>query len=653
MLHDIEPTNRSGNRSFEDVLKARISRRNVLTKGALFSAAGFIGAVAGNRVFGQEAAASTTFDTAVSRSIGQTLLARGGSPAINFTPVTLADAAVSPEARIPLISPDYEYQVLIPWGTPLQPGGPEWDGDPNNRPTSGEQLQQVGVGHDGMWLFPIDSSNDHGVLCINHEFGSNNAVFGLERAAELNPFSGGDITQITSEEVLRSQYGHGCSVVEIKKIGGTWQPVASSKSRRITLNTPVEFSGPVAGTEYLENAAGNPAQGTVNNCGNGFTPWGTYLTCEENFNGYFGSNTPGYEPAEGSAEERYGFSKEGFGYGWYVQQPRFDLTNPAYTNERNRFGWMVEIDPMDPTKPPIKHTALGRFKHESGHFVTGRQGRAVVYMGDDQRFDYLYKFVGDGNWRNLIRRGINPLSQGTLFVAKFFESGRGEWMPLDYNRQGVLRQAFANQAEVLINTRKAADLLGATPMDRPEWITTIGTDVYCNLTNNSRRTEADGPNPLAPNPDGHIVKLETRNNHISWQFNWEVVAIAEDTHGTEDSFSDPDALYADPDGRIFIGTDGGQKDGLQDQLTVVDPTDIDPETGRIQTFKRLFMGVSGDEITGFAVTPDRKTMFINMQHPGNGNPTATNFPKLEQDDVTIPRDCTIVITKKDGGIIGS
>jgi hypothetical protein len=191
----------------------------------------------------------------------------------------------------------------------------------------------------------------------------------------------------------------------------------------------------------------------------------------------------------------------------------------------------------------------------------------------------------------------------------------------------------------------AADVLGATPMDRPEWATVAPNGlVYCTMTNNSGRTEANAANPLAPNPDGHIIRWKDSHEHVGTRFEWEIFLIAADTHGTEESYADPDGLWADPDGRIFIQTDGGQKDGLNNQMLVADP--------RTREIKRLFTGVTGDEVTGMAVTPDRRTMFINVQHPGNGNPTLTNFP-LAFDGVTIPRDATVAIRRKDGGIIGS
>ena len=621
MINDNEITNKSKNRSFEDVLKARMSRRDLLARSIMLSAAGFVIAVAGNQA--QQAVAGHPRQRLWIQKRRRSWRRRR---LLHFEPVKVADG----NGPVPMISPDYEYQVLIPWGTPIQPGGPEYTGDPNTRPTADEQAQQIGIGHDGMWFFPIRRKNYHGMLAINHEFGRNSHVLGKDAPENI-------------EDVRLSQHAHGVSVVEIKKrrFNGEWQVVHSNKARRIHVNTPVTFSGPVASHPLLQTAAGNAPLGTVNNCSNGYTPWGTYLTCEENFNGYFGA-TGDWTPTE--AQERYGFSNEGFGYGWEKFDPRFDLSKKEYKNEENRFGWIVEIDPMNKHQTPVKRTALGRFKHEGVGLTVGRGGRVVCYMGDDQRFDYIYKFVSAGNWRRMLARGVSPLDEGKLYVAKFNDDGTGEWLELTIDNP-VLAAKFNDQGELLTYVRLAADELGATPMDRPEW-TTIAPNkyVYCSLTNNSRREEADKANPLAPNPDGHIIRWRDSNYHVGTTFTWDIFAIAENTHGTEESFSDPDGLWADPFGRLFIQTDGGQKDDLNNQMLVANT-----RTGKI---RRLFTGVTGDEITGLTVTPNQRTMFINTQHPGNGDPTLTNFP-APQGSGKIPRDCTFVITRKNRGIVGS
>jgi secreted PhoX family phosphatase len=647
------PSNKSGNRSFADVLKSNVSRRTIL-KGSL-------------------AAAATGFITPNALAHGK--WSKNGHKwskhkkhwhknLVDFKPVSIETAAA--DASMPSISDDYYYEVLIPWGTPIEPRATEaYKGDPSYRPTAEQAEKQIGIGHDGMWFFPYDLkrnkfkrygyklSNRRGMLCINHEYGTNSHLLGKPAPETL-------------EDVRLSQSAHGVSVVEIKQTRrGHWKNVRSANARRITVNTPVEFSGPVVGSGLLENTSENPTLGTVNNCGAGHTPWGTYLTCEENFNGYFGiagvdGSTSSEDVAAITAEyfvkvaqdnelraemlSRYGFDGDGFDYNWHNFDKRFDLSDPDYANENHRFGWVVEIDPFDGTKKPVKRTALGRFKHEAIAIAEAPSGRIAAYMGDDQRFDYCYKYVSDYAWEDCIAHGVSPLDHGKLYVARFNDDGAGDWLELTIENQDLAAK-FETQAEVLVNTRIAADILGATPMDRPEW-TTIGKDgeVYWTLTNNSQRTEANAANPEAPNSDGHIIR--TTGDHTGTTFQWEIYQIASTTRGTEAVFTDPDAAWADPFGRLFIGTDGGQPDGLQDQLVVFDTTAESPEP------KRLFVGVASDEVTGFTITPDHRTAFINIQHPGNGSPETTSFPALP-DGKTIPRDCTLVIRRKDGGIIGS
>ncbi|MDB4511893.1 PhoX family phosphatase [Arenicella sp.] len=619
--HDNQIDNPTSTTPFFKILEAKTKRRNIL-KGGLATAVG-------------------SFFTGM--TLTNSAQASSSNALIGFTPVSLADG----NGPVSIISPEYQYEVLIPWGDPLVPSGPKY----SYPPSAEDQAKQIGIGHDGMHFFPVTVTREtggiseegfttknyksswQGMLAINHEFGRNSHVLGKDLPESM-------------DDVRTSQHAHGVSIVAIKKNSrfGKWQTTESKNSRRIHVNTPVAFGGPVAKSDLLKTTNGNIPLGTVNNCSSGYTPWGTYLTCEENFNGYFGaSNSQAvWNPTE--EQTRYGFAEDGFGYGWHLYDKRFDLSDSDYANEENRFGWVVEIDPFDATQKPVKRTALGRFKHEGVEIVVGRDGRIVAYMGDDQRFDYIYKFVSDRNWWTMQQEGISPLDEGKLYVAKFNDDGTGAWLELTIDNLDLAAR-FTDQAEVLTYTRLAADILGATPMDRPEWISVApNKDVYCTLTNNSQRTEADAANPLAPNQDGHIIRWRDTLNHTGDKFAWEIFIIAETTHGTEESFADPDGLWIDPDGRVFIQTDGSQKDGLNNQLLVTDEgaTEI----------KRLFTGVTGDEITGITVTPDRRTMFINTQHPGNGDPSLTNFPAV-QDGVTVPRDTTIVITRKDGGIIGS
>ncbi len=609
--HDEGISNTSQNRPFEDIATAATTRRTVI-KGGMSAAVTAIFAPSAMAIDG----------------LASGDRARGGRPGagglLNFTSVPVAEG----NGPWPAIAAEYQWDVIIPWGDPIQPNGPAYQ----YPPSAADQAEQIGIGHDGMTFFPLfPNPNGHGMLCINHEFGRNTHVLGKNAPESL-------------EDVRVSQHAHGVSVVEISRINGRWQTVTSNRARRIHVNTPVEFGGPVAGHPLLDTPIGNPTLGTVNNCGNGQTPWGTYLTCEENFNGYFGATVgeDGFVPTP--EQDRYGFDWDGFGYGWENFDPRFDLSNPDYKNEENRFGWVVEIDPRDASKPPVKRTALGRFKHESVALTLGENDRAVAYMGDDQRFDYIYKYVSADSAKEMLKAGISPLDEGALYVARFNDDNTGDWLKLTIDNP-LLAKRFNSQAEVLTYARIAADILGATPMDRPEWVAVApNQDVYCTLTNNSQRTEPNAANPLAPNPDGHIIKWRDSDNHVGLTFEWSIYLFSENTHGTEDTFSDPDAIWIDPDGRLFIGTDGGQKDGLNNQMLVADL-----ETGDL---RRLFTGVTSDEITGITMTNDRKTLFINTQHPGNGDPTRTNFP-APFDGVTIPRDATIVITRKDGGIIGS
>lgn len=618
-MKQVRPTAATTVRS-TDVLNTHLSRRTVLT--------------------GSLAVAGSTF-MAANPAMAQLGGLLGGA-LINFTPVAIATGS-GPNANV---SSDYQFQVLIPWGDPLEPSGPAFKFPPN----ADDQALQIGGGHDGMAFFPLSqsasslgglifTSSSKGMLALNHEFITNFALLGKDVPENI-------------QEVRASQHAHGVTVAAIEKIDGVWQQVESPNARRIHANSLVRFSGPVAGSEYIQTPNGNVPLGTLNNCAHGETPWGTYLTCEENFNGYFGSvdetgapllDTP-WEPTE--EQQRYGFSEFGFAYFWHKYDRRFNLGDADFKNEENRFGWVVEIDPHDGTQIPVKRTALGRFKHEGATFASGDGNRAVVYMGDDERFDYIYKYVSSDDWEVMRANGISPLDEGTLYVARFNDNGTGEWLPLTMDVP-ALAARFDNQAELLTFTRIAADIAGATPMDRPEW-SSIGPDgqVYFTLSNNTRRDpgQEDAANPLAPNPDGHIIRFDD-GNRTGTSFSWDIFLFAADTRDTDHVFTDPDGLFIDADGRVFIETDGGQPNDLNNQLLVTDVND----PGNI---RRLFTGPAGCEITGFCMTPDRRTAFINVQHPGDGDPAVSNFP-APFDGVTQPRDATIVLTRKNGGIIGS
>jgi secreted PhoX family phosphatase len=498
-----------------------------------------------------------------------------------------------------------------------------------------------------------------------------------------------------------------------RKSDGSWEHVKSSPyNRRIHGNTPIAIQGPAAGHALMQTAAdpaGTEVLGTLNNCGNGWTPWGTYLTCEENFNGYFGWNgtrTPT------TLENRYGITQNGFGYLWHTTDPRFDVN--ANANEPNRFGWIVEIDPFTPGSKPVKRTALGRFKHENAAYSIASNGKVVVYMGCDERNEYIYKFVSAGTFDK-----ANPtsaanrrlLEEGTLYVARFDAGaaagdnmGTGVWIPLVFGQNGLTEaNGFASQAEVLIRARQAADRVGATMMDRPEWVTVNPNNpgnVYVTLTNNNRRggttsNAADGTttagsarppvdeaNPRANNVWGHIVRwTEAGNDPTALTFNWDIFVLAGQPSITDarkpsanitidNLFNSPDGLAFDSFGRLWIQTDGSYSNAGDfvnmgnNQMLAADPG--------TKEIRRFLVGPSGCEITGVTWTPDRKTMFINVQHPGevSGHPraprTAAGAAFTDNDiarNATAfsqwptagarPRSATVVVRRSDGGVIGA
>ena len=611
-------SNPSTHDSFEEVLGRRLSRRTVMAGGLATAALTFLGT--------NTATAAPRHDDD-SRSGG----GRPRSPRIGFTSIPRNAGPT------PTIAPEYQYSVLIPWREKLDGSGASF---PYGL-TSAEQAQSIGIGHDGMWFF----GDDHGGrLCRNHEFGGTPHV--IATTAPAPP-----------EDVKVVQYAHGVSVVKIKRTRDGWKVVDDRRNRRIHVDTPVVFSGPAASSVLLQNTAGNPTLGTLNNCANGYTPGGTYLTCEENFNGYFGRTVAGTNSQE---QNRYGFSAAGFGYAWHLFDPRFDLSNAAYANELNRFGWVVEIDPRDPSAPPVKRTALGRVKHEGATCVEGKGGRTVVYTGDDERFEYVYKFVSAKNWKSMRAKGASPLDEGTLYVARFADDGTGQWLELSPANPLLADKTLD---WILVNTRLAGDIVGATRMDRPEWISR-GADgrMYCTLTNNTQRGTAGTiagtnppaarpgatpANPMAPNPDGHIIRWLDADQHTGTTFTWDIFLLSKDVADAEGQmYGSPDGLWADRDGRLFIQTDGSQPGGANDQMLVADIT-----TGAV---RRLFTGVKGCEVTGVALTPDQRTMFVNVQHPGDGDPALTNFPEAYTGATgPVPRDATIVITRRDGKVIGS
>ena len=588
------------------------------------------------------------------------LPARGSATFARIAPST-ADTIRVPEG--------YRVEVLFRWGDPvgaahLPTGEPAFKRDASN--TSSEQELQAGMHHDGMHFFPLAShprESPRGLLAINHEYTDD----GLLHVGGINDWSRAKVT--------KSQAAHGVSVVEVALIGGDWRMVRPSNfARRITANTPMQIGGPVAGSHWVKTAAanGDTVLGTIANCAQGFTPWGTYLTCEENWHGYF--NQPN---ALSAHEKRYGIAARKSGYRWWQFDARFDVSkNP---NEPNRFGWVVEIDPFDPQSIPVKRTAMGRMKHESAMQSIAADGRVVFYMGDDEAFEYIYKFVSRDAW-NPQNRAANHdlLDHGTLYVARFDANGTGTWLPLVVN-QGPLTatNGFSSQADVLVMTRQAADLLGATKMDRPEWIAVHPDtkEVYCNLTNNTQRGKpgkpaTDAANPRADNAFGHIVRWrEAGNDPAAREFVWDIFVLAgnNDSASTNtrgningDLFGSPDGLWFDAQGRLWIETDvspGNMNKGDYAQIGNNQLLVADVATGEI---KRFLTGPVACEITGITSTPDGRHLFINIQHPGEtpGERSDPNHPMRysrwpDGPHGGRPRSATIVIRRDDGGVVGT
>jgi len=434
-------------------------------------------------------------------------------------------------------------------------------------------------------------------------------------------------------------------------------------TRRITADTPIRIDGPAAGHALLKTAAdpeGTLVRGTFNNCGSGRTPWGTYLTCEENFNGYFSSSDDAYQPSD--AFKRYGVGNKDFGYGWAKAVERFDIAK--HPHEPNRFGYVVEIDPMDPVSTPNKRTALGRFKHENCEVVLDKSGHVVVYMGDDERGEFIYRYVSHGTYQ-AGQGGGDLLSNGTLYVARFNDDLSGQWLALTPETTGM-----ASLAEICIHTRQAASAVQATTMDRPEWIAQNPNraEMYCSLTNNKNRgkkpnaggdaTPVGGPNPRADNRYGQIVRWRPADgDHTAERFSWDLFVMAgnptrhSDAYGgsknvdAANMFNSPDGLAFDSRGRLWIQTDGNysNKKGFagmgNNQMLVGDPL-----SGEI---RRFMVGPRECEITGLCWDADNRTMFVGIQHPGEKG--GSHFPGGGD---SVPRSCVIAVTRDDGMPIG-
>ncbi|CAJ48323.1 PhoX family protein [Bordetella avium] len=672
--------NPSGNRPFSDILERNLSRRAVM-RGSLV-------ALAGMSTLGLAACGgSDDEDDAATPAKPQAALKLG----FQSLPASMTHACVVPAG--------YVAYVLGAWGTPLNDNAQPWDKDGNN--SSNDLLNSTGMHHDGMHYFPLEGSSNEGLLVVNHEY--------IDQAA-LHP-NGPTVLagKRPVEEVRKEINAHGVAVMHIRRQGGKWSIVPNSRfNRRFTSATPMKLSGPVAGTDWVKtpySPNGSTVRGTNNNCGNGTTPWGTYITAEENWAACFVNTAPRppHQVRVGVATARGRYQWETAANDPSEQQgefARFDVTPTGadatqdWRNEVNGFGYLVEIDPYDPASIATKRTAMGRFAHEGCTYSKLEAGKPIAfYTGDDSQFEYLYRFVSEAVWdpkdaqrSDRLTVGAKYLDRGTLYVARFDADGSGVWLPLTPETVGLdgvrtLGQEFGALENILINTRAAADFVGATPMDRPEWTATHPSngDIYLSLTNNTARNASKGTNPANPrlnNVNGHIVRWHDEPG--STQFKWDIFLFGSSAGADADTnrsgltalneLASPDGLAFDDRGILWIQTDNGIDNGrkndvartVNDQMLAVIPGSLAHSSGsgpainaaNQADLRRFFVGPDEAEITGFAFTPDYTAIFLNVQHP-------VNWPAYGTDDATQtptgrvrPRSSTVVIQRADGGQVG-
>ena len=546
----------------------------------------------------------------------------------------------------------FKWHVVAAWGDPLWSGVPAFDQE--TRGNADSQAKSFGDNCDGMAFFNV---NDRNLLVVNHEYCNQNIIYGIWAAGLPE----------SVDDVQKSMAAHGLSIVELSLRDGKWDIALDSPyNRRITAASPMELTGPARGHQLLQTAAdpdGTSSLGTWNNCGNGITPWGTYLACEENFNGYF--STPSQPDMELSDTYlRYGIKNQDWGYDWSRVDDRFDVAkNP---NEPHRAGYIVEVDPSDPDSVPKKRTAMGRFKHENCEIVVADNGKVVAYMGDDERGEFIYRFVSNGEYSPGSKANVNLLEDGVLSVAKFEDNGSGRWLTLSPQTTGMTAE------EVCVLSRIAGSKVGATTMDRPEWVAANPhkAEVYCCLTNNKNRgikpnaggdpTPVGGPNPRPANKYGQIVRWWPDNgDHTAESFTWDLFVVAGNPAVHSDAnagssninpdnmFNSPDGLAFDSIGNLWILTDGTYSN--QDDFAGMGNNQMlmaSVETGEIH---RFLVGPKECEVTGITWSTDRRTMFVGIQHPGESNPDECHFP---DGGTTVPRSSVIAISRTDGGIVG-
>lgn len=568
------------------------------------------------------------------------------------------------------LAPGYKASVLLRWGDPLHTDAPVFD---PYRQSAAAQERQFGANNDYIAFMPLprgSQNSTRGLLCVNHEYTLAKLMWPGFNADDYNK-------NISREQCETELAANGHSIVEIEQRDGQWRVNRSSVyNRRISMrSTAMRIAGPAAGHPRMSTRAdvsGRRVIGTLANCAGGTTPWGTVLTAEENIHYSFtGDASTG---REASSWKRMGIDGRAVNL-WGRYFDRFHLNKEP--NEANRFGWIVEIDPYDPKSMPVKRTALGRCNQECANTTISHDGRIAVYKGDDKRMEYVYKFVTRDPYDPAKpETGRDLLDNGTLYAARF-ETNKMQWLPLVFG-QGPLTKAngFENQGDVVIDSRRAADLMGATPMDRPEDVEVNPATgrVYISLTFNENRKpeQIDAANPRGPNKFGHIIEIippvvDGKLDHGATECAWEFFILGGDPQNVEHGarygnvgapvsptgwIAAPDNLAFDPKGRIWIATDG-QEDwsGFADSLYAAETSG--PHRGVTRCF---FSSPRGSEVTGPAFTPDGKTLFLSVQHPGDEKGSTFDKPSTRWPDFNPdmpPRPSVLAITKADGGEIGS
>lgn len=659
-LHIVRSTKGKGE-TFADILQRRVSRRAFLRGTATASTVVAITACAPG--------ASDTAEAPTEAPGAGAPAAEGTAPAADVGTSRLGFTAIEPRPNTDTelaVPAGYAVATLLKWGDPLTPDAPDFD--PENQ-TAAAQAQQFGYNCDFVGFLPLpegSNASDRGLLVVNHEYTNPELMF-------PNYLPDPEASPNTSKEIVDVEIeAHGVAVVEISRdADGQWSYSRDSEyNRRLTGTTPHTISGPAADHEWLKTSAdssGKNILGTFNNCAAGKTPWGTVVSAEENFHQYFANlgQLPDDDPRK-EVHARYGVPEESSSRLWENFHDRFDVSKEP--NEPFRFGWAVEIDPYDPTMTPVKRTWLGRFRHEAQTFVVTPSGKVAAYTGDDARFEYIYKFVSNGTYNPDDRQAnMSLLDDGMLYVAKFNEDGTGEWLPLEFGTGPLTEEnGFTSQGDVLVKTRLAGDALGATKMDRPEDIepNPVNKKVYIALTNNTRRGVDDNPgvdaaNPRPENKFGHIIELtEDGDDHAATTFTWEIFLLCGDPDDESTYFAEfdksmvspiscPDNVTFDNVGNLWIATDG-QPGTLEYNDGLFGVPVEGPERGYL---KQFFSGVAGCEVCGPEFTPDNTSLFLAIQHPGDGGTyeePVTSWPETAGP----PRPSIVVVQAEDGGVIG-